>query len=142
LPAKKIEKLKTGTIKQRVLIPNATPEQVYDSLLSSKIHGEFTGSPASVSARRGAKFTAWDGYISGKNVSLEKGSEIVQEWRTTEFPEEYDSSILKIKLRKKGDGTELTMLQTKVPASQIKQYESGWYESYWDPMVQYFQKKK
>jgi len=142
LPAKKIEKLKTGTIKQRVLIPNATPEQVYDSLLSSKIHGEFTGSPASVSARRGAKFTAWDGYISGKNVSLEKGSEIVQEWRTTEFPEEYDSSILKIKLRKKDDGTELTMLQTKVPASQIKQYESGWYESYWDPMVQYFQKKK
>ena len=142
MPAKKIEKLKTGTIKQRVLIPNATPEQVYDSLLSSKIHGEFTGSPASVSARRGAKFTAWDGYISGKNVSLEKGSEIVQEWRTTEFPEEYDSSILKIKLRKKGDGTELTMLQTKVPASQIKQYESGWYESYWDPMVQYFQKKK
>ena len=142
MPAKKIEKLKTGTIKQRVLIPNATPEQVYDSLLSSKIHGEFTGSPASVSARRGAKFTAWDGYISGKNVSLEKGSEIVQEWRTTEFPEEYDSSILKIKLRKKDDGTELTMLQTKVPASQIKQYESGWYESYWDPMVQYFQKKK
>lgn len=95
-----------------------------------------------MSARRGAKFTAWDGYISGKNVSLEKGSEIVQEWRTTEFPEEYDSSILKIKLRKKDDGTELTMLQTKVPASQIKQYESGWYESYWDPMVQYFQKKK
>ena len=142
MPAKKIEKLKTGTIKQRVLIPNATPKQVYNALLSSKIHGEFTGSPASVSARRGAKFTAWDGYISGKNVSLEKGSEIVQEWRTTEFPEEYDSSILKIKLRKKGDGTELTMLQTKVPASQIKQYESGWYESYWDPMVQYFQKKK
>src|SRR5579872_3964826 len=78
--------LKTGEIKQTVLIPNSTPTQVYRALLSSKVHSEFTGSPASVSARAGAKFNAWDGYISGKNVELQDSKKIVQDWQTTEWP--------------------------------------------------------
>ena len=143
MPAKieKATKLKTGKITQKVLIPNASPEQVYRALLSSKIHGEFTGSPANVSARKGAKFTAWDCYITGKNISLVKGKEIEQEWRTTEFPDEFGDSILKIKLKVKGSGTELTMIQSKIPASQVSKYKEGWHESYWDPMIEYFRKK-
>jgi activator of HSP90 ATPase len=137
----KSPKLKTGTIRQKILIPNATPEQVYKAFLTSKIHSDFTGSPATVNARKGAKFSAWDGYITGRNISLLKDKEIVQDWRTTEFPEGYDFSILKLTLKKKGDGTELNMVQTKVPDSQVNKYDEGWHSSYWDPMKEYFQKK-
>ncbi len=111
---------------------------VYKALLSSKEHSAFTGSKASCSDKVGSTFTAWDGYISGKNIELTKGKQIVQEWKTTEWPEGYPPSILKISLRKKEDGTELTMVQSKVPASQVKQYDEGWHESYWIPMKEYF----
>ncbi len=94
-----------------------------------------------MNGRKHAKFTACDGYISGKNISLTKGEKIEQEWITSEFPSSYGPSILKISLKKKGDGTELTMVQSKVPAPQLRKYESGWYESYWNPMIEYFEKR-
>ena len=114
---------------------------MFRAFVSSKEHGEFTGSPAKVNGRVGAKFTAWDGYISGKNISLSKGKKIEQEWSTTEFPDGYGPSILKISLKKKGDGTELTMVQSKVPASQVTKYEGGWHESYWEPLKEYFKNR-
>jgi activator of HSP90 ATPase len=66
---------------------------------------------------------------------------IVQEWKTSEWPEDYEPSILKISLKKKGGGTQLSMIQSRVPASQVDQYDKGWYESYWEPLKQYFRAK-
>lgn len=100
-----------------------------------------TGTKCSVRARKGAKFTAGDGYISGKNVELVKGKKIVQEWRTTEWPEDYGSSTLEINLREKGDGTEISLVQTKVPKSQVEYYRQGWQDFYWKPIKEYFAKK-
>lgn len=134
-------KLKTGVIRQKVLIPNSSPESVYKALLSSKEHTEFTGSPARISAGVGRKFSVWNGYITGRNVSLAKGKKIVQQWRTTEFPEGYGSSILRISLKKKGEATEISLIQSKVPASQVDQYDKGWHSAYWNPMKHYFSQK-
>jgi activator of HSP90 ATPase len=131
----------TGIIRHNVLIPLATPKAVYRAFLSSKEHTVFTGSKAKCSARVGGRFTAWDKYISGKNIQLVDGKEIVQEWKTSEWPQGYGPSVLKISLKKKGEGTQLTMVQSRVPASQIDQYDKGWYESYWDPLKQYFRAK-
>lgn len=131
----------TGTIRHDVLIPLSTPEAVYRALLLSKEHTEFTGSEAKCSARVGGKFTAWDKYISGKNIRLVKDKLIVQEWKTSEWPEGYEPSILKISLKREGEGTKLTMIQTRVPASQVDRYDKGWYESYWEPLKQYFRDK-
>jgi activator of HSP90 ATPase len=71
--------LKFGTIEQTVFF-EATPEEIYDALLDARKHSEFTGSPATASAKKGATFTAWEGYIIGKNIELVKGKKIVQEW--------------------------------------------------------------
>jgi activator of HSP90 ATPase len=131
----------TGTIRHNVLIPLSSPEAVYRALLSSKEHAQFTGSEAKCSARVGRRFTAWDKYISGKNVKLVKDKMIVQEWKTSEWPEGYEPSILKISLKKKGTGTQLSMIQSRVPASQVDQYDKGWYESYWEPLKGYFRAK-
>jgi activator of HSP90 ATPase len=131
----------TGTIRHNVLIPLSSPEAVYRAFVSSKEHTAFTGSGAKCSARVGGGFTAWDEYISGKNIELVEGKKIVQEWKTSEWPEGYEPSILKISLKKKGTGTQLSMIQSRVPASQVDQYDKGWYESYWEPLKQYFRAK-
>ena len=125
-------------IRHNVLIPLASPEEVYRAFVSSKEHTEFTGSEAKCSAKVGGRFTAWDKYISGKNLELVQGKKIVQEWKTSEWPQGYEPSILKISLKKKGTGAQLTMIQSQVPAPQVDQYDKGWYESYWEPLKQHF----
>jgi activator of HSP90 ATPase len=131
----------TGTIRHNVFIPLSSPEAVYRTFLSSKEHAQFTGSEAKCSTRVGGRFTAWNKYISGKNVKLVKDKVIVQEWKTSEWPEGYGPSILKISLKNEGEGTQVSMIQSRVPASQIDQYDKGWHESYWEPLKQYFRAK-
>ena len=91
----------TRTIKQTVTLP-ATPEDVYDALIDPEKHSEFTGAAATCDARVGGAFTAWDEYITGKNLVPERGIRIVQEWKTSEWPEGYGPSILELTLEKKG----------------------------------------
>jgi len=131
--------MKLTTIKQTVFI-DATPEEIYDALIDAKKHADVTGSKATSQQRVGGKFTAWDGYISGKHLFLERGKKVVQEWKTTEWPEGYPPSKLEFTLREKRGGTELALLQTNVPAEQAASYEQGWKDFYWDPMKEYFKK--
>ena len=131
--------MKLTTIKQTVFI-DATPEEIYDALIDAKKHRDVTGSKATSQQRVGGKFTAWDGYISGKHLFLERGKKVVQEWKTTEWPKGYPSSKLEFTLREKRGGTELALLQTNVPAEQAASYEQGWKDFYWDPMKEYFKK--
>ena len=134
----------TSTIKHVVLIPNATPLQIFRALTTSKMHFEVTGSPAKVNARVGGKFTAWDEYITGKNLKLVKGKKIVQEWRTTEWPSvSTPSSLLDITLKRTAKGTELKMVHSNIPSKKLaKNYDEGWYDAYWNPMKKYFKKEK
>lgn len=133
--------MKFGRIQQTVYL-DASPEEVYDAFLNAKKHAAFTGSPATTSARVGAEFKAWDGYISGRNIELVKGKKIVQEWETTEWPEGYPRSRLELTLTPKRGGTVLKMVHSKVPAEQVGDYTSGWQSSYWEPLKVYFAKKK
>jgi activator of HSP90 ATPase len=132
--------LKFGIIEQTVFF-QAAPQDIYDALLDPKKHSAFTGSPAATSSRKGATFTAWEGYIIGKNLELVKGKKIVQDWKTTEFPEEYPFSRLELTLTAKRGGTELKMVHSKVPAEQVASYTSGWKSSYWGPLKAYIAKK-
>lgn len=132
--------LKTSKIEQKVTIP-ATPDEVYDALMDPEKHAEFTGDDASGSSEVGGEFIASGGYITARNLELERGKRIVQEWSTSEWPEGYPPSRLEITLRKVKGGTELTMVQTEVPAEQADSYDDGWHEYYWRPMVKYFEGK-
>jgi len=136
-----VPSLKFGIIEQKVFF-KASPDDVYDALLDPKKHADFTGSPATTSDKKGAKFTAWDGYVSGKNLELVKGKKIIQEWKTTEWPDGYPASRLEITLTTKRGGTELEMTHLKVPAEQVADYASGWKSSYWAPLKEYLAKRE
>ena len=133
--------VKFGKIEQTIFI-GASPEEVYDAFLDAKKHGAFTGSPATTNAKVGSEFQAWDGYITGKNIELVKGKKIVQEWETSEWPRGYPRSRLELPLTPKKGGTELKMVHSQVPAEQVAEYTSGWPESYWEPMKEYFAEPK
>ena len=102
----------------------ASPKQVYDAWLSSKGHAAMTGADAKVSAHIGGTFTAWDGYISGKSLTLKPGKQIVQSWRTTEFAPSDPDSQIELLLEKAPGGTKLTLRHTNIPAGQ-SDYKSG-----------------
>ncbi len=131
--------MKNTTIKQ-TLVVQAEPDEVYDAFLDAKKHSTFTGSKATCDPRVGGKFTAWDGYISGKNLELVKGKKIVQEWVTTEWPEGYAPSRLELTFKKTKGGTEISMVQSEVPAEQADDIRQGWIDFYWDPLKEYFKK--
>lgn len=133
--------LKVGTIEQTVFF-KTTPAKVYEALLDAKKHSEFTGSPASTNDRVGVEFTAWDGYISGKNLELVKNKKIVQEWETTEWPKGYPRSRLEITLTPRNGGTDLKLVQTGVPAGQVEEYTGGWHSAYWEPLTEYLKGRK
>ncbi len=119
----------------------ATPVEVYDTWMSSEGHSAMTGSPATISGEIGGEFDAWDGYIHGKNINLERGVLIVQTWRTSEFSETEEDSLLEINLKPVGDQTELTLRHSNLPAHGM-QYKEGWVDSYFEPMKTYFEGKR
>jgi activator of HSP90 ATPase len=131
--------LKTAVIKQKVLI-DADPGSVFEAYVNPTRHADFTGSPASGKGEVGGTFTAWDGYITGKYVELVKGEKVVHEWTTTGWPDGAPASMVEITLKKVGKKTEFTMVHTKVPAEQAKDYEQGWTDYYWEPLKKYFAK--
>jgi len=131
--------VKNKTIRQRVVVP-AMPAEVYEAFVDAKKHSAFTGSKATSDARVGGEFTAWDGYISGKNLLLEKGKRIVQEWTTTEWPAGFPPSRLELTFKKATGGTEILMVHSGVPAELADDVAEGWKEFYWEPLKKYFEK--
>jgi activator of HSP90 ATPase len=119
----------------------ATPRAVYDAWLDGRRHSEMTGGAASGSAKVGTPFTAWDGYIRGRNLELETGRRIVQSWRTTEFGDDDPDSKITLTLKPVDGGTKLILLHTNIPDGQGG-YKQGWIDHYFVPMKEYFAKAK
>jgi len=118
----------------------ASAKEIYEGWLSSKGHASFTGAGAKVSSAVGGSFKAWDGYISGKNLSLKPYKKIVQAWRTTDFAKSNPDSKLEIILEESKGKTLVTLNQTNIPAGQEAELKKGWQDFYFKPMKEYFQK--
>ena len=116
----------------------ASPQEIYEAWLDSLGHSEMTGGDARMSEEIGAEVSAWDDYISGRNVELIPGERIVQTWRTSEFTDEHEDSVISIVLAEVDDGTLLTLEHSNVPDDQRSYEESGWQSHYFEPMIAYF----
>jgi activator of HSP90 ATPase len=130
--------MKLKSFKQTAVIP-ASPKQVYEALMDTKQHTAFTGSQASISRKVGGKISAWDGFISGKNLELVEGKKIVQAWRSSDWPQGVISQAT-FTLTKAGQGTKLTFVQTGCPENQLVEIKQGWIDYYWEPLKKYFTK--
>jgi activator of HSP90 ATPase len=120
---------------------HATPEKIFDAWMSEEGHSQMTGSPAEVQNRRGGKFSAWDGYIWGVTLEMERPGRIVQAWRTSEFPKDAPDSMVEVQLEATKTGTKLSLRHANIPAGQAENYRQGWKDFYFKPMKEYFKKK-
>ena len=123
------------------MVIDASPLAVYEAYVDPKKHAAFTGQSATGALKPGGRFSAGDGYITGKYLALEEGKRVLQEWKTTEWPRGYPPSLLELTFKAKGKQTVLTMVHSKVPEEQTDYYSDGWKEFYWKPMKEYFAKK-
>lgn len=114
------------------------PMIIFNSWIDSTAHRDFTGGNAAIDPRNGGNFSAWDGYITGILLKLEPYHRIIQSWRTMDFHPLDPSSHLEIILFEEEDGTLLTLNHTEIPFGQSRQYELGWIEYYFEPMLGYF----
>lgn len=117
------------------IIP-ARPERVFAAWLDPVEHGKMTGG-AATDEGSGA-FTAWDGYIEGRTLTVAPNKEIVQAWRTTEFPDGAPDSTLTVRFAADAGGTRVTLVHENIPDGQGDAYEQGWHEHYFNPMKVHF----
>jgi len=118
----------------------ASAETIYAAWLSSDEHSRMTGGPAMISAKVGEAFEAWDGYIQGKNLELKSPKRIIQRWRTSEFEESDQDSLLEIMFDSVENGTRVTIRHSDLPDHGM-QYRQGWIDAYFTPMKEYFGEK-
>jgi activator of HSP90 ATPase len=118
-----------------------SPKVLYEIFLDSKKHTEATGGKAVANARVGGSYSAWDGYIKGKNLALIPGRLIVQTWRAADFKSTDHDSILVLSFEKAHSGTLLTMTHTAVPGKQADHFKTGWFKHYWTPIKKYLAEK-
>jgi activator of HSP90 ATPase len=129
----------TTTIKHTEFIPGVKPQEVYDALVDPRKHTEITGAKATGHAKAGAKFTAWDGYISGVHLKLEPGKRLIQEWATADWPKGVPPAQLEWTFAARPEGSEVNILLNGVPEELAEAYRIIWNDYYWDPLKQYFE---
>lgn len=131
--------MKKEALRVVTTIPVA-PTTLYFAWLSSEQHTAMTGGAAKIDPTVGSKFTAWDGYITGKLVVLDLGRRIIMSWRTTDFPRDAADSRVEVHFEALGGSTRVTILHTDIPEGQGEKYREGWNEKYFTPMRTYFSK--
>lgn len=128
--------MKTKTLHQSFVL-KATPHEVYEALMDSKKHAEFTHSAAVIGRGVGDAFRAFNGWVSGTNLELIPDKKIVQKWRADDWPQGHYSTVT-YELQAEGEATRLDFIQTDIPEDLYSELETGWGEYYWDNLVAYF----
>jgi uncharacterized protein YndB with AHSA1/START domain len=132
------EETRTDDLTQEMRL-SASPDKVYAAWVDAELHAMMTGGAAESDPVVGGRFTAWDGYISGTWLALDRGQGFVQAWRTSEFPDDAPDSRVEVSLAADGEGgTNVTLRHTQIPAGQGVRYDGGWEEFYWEPMRRFF----
>jgi activator of HSP90 ATPase len=133
--------MKTKDIKQEEHF-DASPAEIYDALMDSKKHTQFTGDTAKIENKVGGNFTAFSGYASGKNLELIQDKKIVQSWHAEEenWPDDYFSKIT-FELKPDKGGTLLNFTHEGVPVENADSIADGWVTYYWEPLREMVKKK-
>lgn len=113
----------------------------YTCLMDARKHSSFTGDETIIEDKEGTAFTAFGGYITGKNIVLERGKKIVQLWRANEadWPQDHFSEVFFLFKDVEG-GCELDFYHSAVPAKVAERIETGWTEFYWEPLRIYLER--
>ena len=120
--------------KNYYIIP-ASPDEVYLALTTPLTLNLWTGSEAVMSTEPGSEFSLWDDSITGRNISFEKNSKIVQLWH---FGEQQEESIVTIVLHLHSKGTSVELKHTNIPDDDYDDILEGWNDSYFGALQEFY----
>ena len=95
---------------------------MYEALMDSEKHSQFTGAMATISREVGGEFSAYDGALSGSILELVPDAKIVQSWRGSDdgwVAGHYSTATFSLEAM--DGGTRLTFVQTGVPEQSFEQ---------------------
>lgn len=127
----------TKTITQKVVFKNTSPKALYELYMDAKKHSKSTGAIAKITDKETTNFTAYDNYISGKNLHLIKDKLIVQSWRGSDWTKGDMDSTFIMNFESKGNDTILQVTHANLPVKQADDIKKGWTDFYWTPWKKY-----
>ena len=109
--------------------------KVVELSAAMKSGGMKTGAaPVAISREAGGTFSAFGGYITGRQVELVTNERIVQVWRAGSWdPGSY--SIARFVLVESGGETKIKFDHTGFPKGQAEHLAEGWRVNYWEPLA-------
>jgi len=128
----------------------ASRKRVYDALtdaaqfgrvvqLSAAIQGggmKTGAAPVAISREPGGSFSAFGGYITGRQVELVPNERIVQVWRAGSW-DAGSYSIARFVLVESGGETKIVFDHTGFPKGQAEHLAEGWRVNYWEPLAKF-----
>ena len=124
-------------IQQTINFSNTSPRELFDIFTDPKKHGELLGAKVSISAKEGARFSCFNGNVTGSNLLVVPGRMIVQSWRGNVWEQDDLDSILVLTFSETPGGAQIAMVHANTPDQFIEQ----WNEFYWKPMKQLLKRK-
>lgn len=122
---------------------NAAPLEVFEALMDSAKHSQFTGAPAQIDRRAGGAFVLYGGQLTGKTLEIKANEQIVQQWRAENWPKGHYSRVTyDLAQLDGGRQTQLSLTQTGIPAGAFDDINQGWRTYYWSKMASYFRAEK
>jgi uncharacterized protein YndB with AHSA1/START domain len=129
-------------VQQSVELP-APPGELYAMYLDPEAHASFTGGGSvTIKAEVGSEWSAFDGRIHGRILSLTPELEIVQSWRSFEWAEQERDSVLVLAFSPSAAGTTVDLAQVYVPERLYDTLVAGWPTRYWQPWRKYLEGRR
>jgi activator of HSP90 ATPase len=102
---------------------------------------ETGAAPVIVSRETGGAFSAFGGYISGRQIELVPNERIVQVWRAGSW-DAGSYSIAKFVLVELGAEAKIKFDHTGFPKGQAEHLAEGWRINYWEPLAKFLGEEK
>jgi activator of HSP90 ATPase len=126
----------SNVIKQSVTLP-APARDLYAMYLNPKTHRAITGAKVAISARRGSRFSAFNGMLQGTILHTVPGRLIVQAWRLVNFRKGDLDSTLILRFTPNGKHGRIDLVHVNVPEQDYRGVTQGWKKYYWLPWRKY-----
>ncbi len=111
-----------------VTVVHAPPSQVWDTWMDARKMEGLTGSVATIEPRVGGAYELWEGSVRGEFVYLRRPDVIVCTWRTEDFDYSDNDSRLEMSLRAIPAGTQVRVVQDRIPHKLKNQFVMAWNE--------------
>lgn len=126
-------------VEQSVTLP-ASASRLYSMYLGPGDHSAITGQKVTISSKRGSKFSAFGGALSGTMLHTVPGRLIVQAWRSAPFRKDDVDSTLILRFTPMGKRCRIDLVRVNVPDHDFDGVNHGWKKYYWQPWRKYLAK--